>query len=166
MISQPTATGPLSFEFKSPRQPMLWAACVYSAGILTGAYAWRPPVWWIVGAIALMAAGACFALRRSGLAWLLGLSTLFFLGALHIQLRNALPRLDTSILPYADHREVQVTAHVTAEGRIQRGAGELRLSLDVESEQILTPDGRVVPVHSGIRLNVYIPREDEETPEG
>lgn len=81
MISQPTATGPLSFAFKSPRQPMLWAACVYSAGILTGAYAWRPPVWWMVGAIALMAAGAYFALRRSGLAWLLGLSTLFFLGA-------------------------------------------------------------------------------------
>ena len=77
-----------------------------------------------------------------------------------------IPRLDTSILPYADHREVQVTARVTAEGRIQRGAGELRQSLDVESEQILTPDGRVVPIHSGIRLNVYIPREDEETPEG
>lgn len=42
----------------------------------------------------------------------------------------------------------------------------MQQSLDVESEQILTPDGRVVPVHSGIRLNVYIPREDEETPEG
>jgi len=166
MISQPTVTGPLSFEFKPPRQPMLWAASVYSAGIVVGLYAWRPPVWWIVGAAALAAAGAYFALRRSGLAWLLGLGTLFFLGALHIQLRSALPRLDTSILPYADHREVQVTAHVRADGRIQRSApDELRQSLDVESEQILTTDGRIVRVHSGIRVNIYSPWPDQETPE-
>ena len=165
MISQPPATGPHSYEFKSPRQPMLWAASMYSAGIVTGAYAWRPVVWWMVGAGALVAAAAYFTLRRSGLAWLLGLGTLFFLGALDIQLRSALPRLDTSILPYADHREVQVTAHVRAEGRIQRGGvGELRQSLDVESEQILTSDGRIVPVHSGIRVSIYIPWADEETP--
>jgi competence protein ComEC len=139
---------------------------MYSAGIVTGAYAWRPAAWWVVGAGAFMAAGAYFALRRSGPAWLLGLGTLFFVGALHIQLRSALPRLDTSILPYADHREVQVTAHVTAEGRIQRGgAGELRQSLDVESEQILTADGQIAPVHSGIRINIYIPWADAETPE-
>src|SRR3974377_1553978 len=129
MMSPPAGTGPKGFEFKSPRQPMLWAAGMYSAGIVTGAYAWRPAAWWVVGAAALMVAGAYFALRRSGLAWLLGLGTLFLVGALHIQLHSALPRLDTSILPYADHREVQVTAHVMAEGRIQREvAGELRQS--------------------------------------
>lgn len=59
-----------------------------------------------------------------------------------------------------------MTAHVTAQGRIQRGgAGELRQSLDVESEQILTSDGRIVPVHSGIRVNINIPWADEEIPE-
>jgi len=95
------------------------------------------------------------------LGWLLGLATFFLVGALHIQLRNASPRLDTSILPYADHREVVITAHIKAEGRLQPGGmGELRQTLDVESEQIQTPDGKIVPVHSGIRLNIYSPWDE------
>jgi hypothetical protein len=74
---------------------MLWAAGMYSAGIITGAYAWRPVVWWLVGATPLMAAGTYFALRRSGLVWLLGLGTFFLAGALHIQLRSAFQRSGT-----------------------------------------------------------------------
>ncbi|HTT19598.1 MAG TPA: hypothetical protein VMG82_11655 [Candidatus Sulfotelmatobacter sp.] len=116
MISPPTATGPPRFEFKASRQPMLWAAGAYSLGILAGTYAWRPAAWWLIAAGALFAAAAYFACRRSGLAWLLALAGFFLAGALHLQLRNASPRLDTSILPYADHREVQVTAHIKAEG--------------------------------------------------
>src|SRR6516225_12498181 len=95
MTYPPRATGPHSFEFKSPWQPMLWAAGMYSAGIITGAYAWRPVVWWLVGATPLMAAGTYFALRRSGLVWLLGLGTFFLAGALHIQLRSAFQRSGT-----------------------------------------------------------------------
>ena len=161
MISPATATGPPTFEFKPSRQPMLWAAVTYSVGIVAGTYAWRPAVWWLVGAVTFLLAADYYVLRRPGLGWLLGLATFFLVGALHIQLRNASPRLDTSILPYADHREVVITAHIKAEGRLQPGGmGELRQTLDVESEQIQTPDGKIVPVHSGIRLNIYSPWDE------
>ena len=142
---------------------MLWVAAVYSAGILAGGYAWRPALWWIVGGVACMAAASYFASRRSALAWLMALSTFFLAGALHIQLRSALPRLDTGILPYADRHERQVTAHVTNEGRIQRGGfGELRQTLDLESEEIQTEDGQIVPVHSGIRVSIYTQLDADE----
>jgi competence protein ComEC len=164
MISPATATGPPTFEFKPSRQPMLWAAVTYSVGIVAGAYAWRPAVWWLAGAVTFLAAAAYYVLRRPGLGWLLGLATFFLVGALHIQLRNASPRLDTSVLPYADHREVVITAHIKAEGRVQSGGmGELRQTLDVESEQMQTADGEIVPVHSGVRLNIYSPW-DEDSP--
>ena len=111
------------------------------------------------------AAAGYFVSRRSGVAWLLALGTFFLDGALHIQMRSASPRLDTGILPYADRREVQVTAHATREGRIQPGGfGELRQTLDLESDQIQTPDGLIVPVHSDIRVNIYSPRANEDVP--
>jgi len=166
MISS-TAQGPPAFQFKASRQPMLWAALAYSLGIAAGMYAWRPALWWIAAGAAFISAAAYFVTRRSGLAWILTLASFFLAGALHIQMRSAVPRLDTSILPYADRREVQVTAHVVKEGRIQQGGfGELRQTLDVESEQLQAEDGRTVEVHSGIRLNVYSPvaTEDEANP--
>jgi beta-lactamase superfamily II metal-dependent hydrolase len=128
-------------------------------------YAWRPAVWWVVAVAVFGAAAAYFVSRRSGVAWLLALGTFFLAGALHIQLRSASPRLDTGILPYADRREIQVTAHVAREGRIQAGGfGELRQTLDLESERVQTPDGLIVPVHSGIRVNIYSPRANEDVP--
>ena len=72
---------------------------------------------------------------RSGLASRPG--KFFLAGALHIPMRSASPRLDTGILPYADGREIQITAHVTKEGRIQPGGfGELRQTLDLDGEQV------------------------------
>ena len=166
MISPPTATGPPRFEFKAARQPMLWAASAYSLGILAATYAWRPPLWWVLATLVIVAGAAYFAFWRPSVGWLLGFATLFLAGALQIQLRNTLPRLDTSIFPYADHREVQVTAHIKAEGRVQAGGvGELRQTLDLESEQIQIGDGEVVPVHSGVRMNVYAPWPAEEKPD-
>jgi competence protein ComEC len=165
MIASPTAFGPLALQFKASRQPMLWAAGAYSLGIVAGVYAWRPAVWWVVAVAVFGAAAANFGSRRSGVAWLLALGTFFLAGALHIQMRSASPRLDTGILPYADRREIQVIAHVTREGRIQPGGfGELRQTLDLESEQVQTPDGLIVPIHSGIRANIYSPRANEDVP--
>ncbi|HKV80062.1 MAG TPA: ComEC/Rec2 family competence protein [Candidatus Sulfotelmatobacter sp.] len=162
MIASPPSSGPPTFQFKASRQPMLWAAGAYSLGIVAGVYAWRPAVWWVVAVAVFGAAAAYFASRRSGVAWLLALGTFFLAGALHIQMRSASPRLDTGILPYADHREIQITAHVTREGRIQPGGfGELRQTLDLESEQVQTPDGLIVPIHSGIRINIYSPRAND-----
>ena len=96
----------------------------------------------VAGALRIKGTGDTFLIMTTRLAGVLGLGT-FVAGCLHIHLRSATPRLDTSILPYTDHREVQVTAHVIAEGQIQcSGFGELGQSLDVESEQILDADGQ------------------------
>jgi hypothetical protein len=75
------------------------------------------------------------------------------------------PRLDAEILRYADRREINVTARVTKEGRVQRGFGELRQVLDLECEQIQTEDGQIVPVRSGIRISVYSPLPAEVSPD-
>jgi competence protein ComEC len=165
MNSRAIGAGPLAFQFKAPRQPMLWAAGLYSLGIVAGVYAWRPALWWIVAVVMFLLAAAYFSSRRSGVAWLLALASFFLAGAFHIQLRSACPRLDTGIRPYADRRKLGVIAHVTREGRIQSGGfGEARQTLDVESEQVQTEDGQVVPVHSGVRLNIYSARETEKEP--
>ena len=144
---------------------MLWAAGAYSLGIVVGVYAWRPAFWWIVALVMFLLAGAYFSNRRPGVGWLLAFTSFFIAGAFHIQMRSACLRLDTGIRPYADRRKLEVIAHVTREGHIQSGGfGELRQTLDVESEQVRTEDGEVVPVHSGIRLSIYSARETAEEP--
>lgn len=143
---------------------MLWSATAYALGIIAGVYAWRPASWWFLAAAAFIVAAAFFVPRRSGMGWLLTFGAFFLLGAVQIQMRSASPRLETSILPYADHREVQITAHVKAEGRVQRGAAELRQTLDLECEQLQTDDAQVHPVHSGIRLSIYSPLATDESP--
>jgi competence protein ComEC len=144
---------------------MLWAAGAYSLGIVAGVYAWRPALWWVVAAAMFCGAAVYFVSRRSGLVWLLALGSFFLAGALQIQMHSATPRLDTGILPYADRREVQVTAHVTRQGRVQQGGlGELRQTLDLECEQVHTHDGLIVPVQSGIRVSIYSPRANEDGP--
>ncbi len=138
---------------------MLWTAVFYSLGIVAGVYLWRPALWWVVAAMAFVASAAYFAKHRPGLGWLLALGAFFLMGAFHIQVRAASPRLDTGIVPYADRQEIQVIAHVTRDGRLQSGGfNEIRQTIDVESEQVLTSTGQSEAVHSGIRLNIYGPR--------
>jgi competence protein ComEC len=138
---------------------MLWAALFYSLGIVAGAYLWRPALWWVVAGAAFLLAAAYFAPRRSALGWTLALSALFLAGALHMQARAGGPRLDTSIQPYADREELEITAHVTRDGRLQQGSfNEVKQTVDVETEQVQTEPGQSEPVHSGIRLSIYSPR--------
>ena len=160
MILAPTPVAPPpAFHFKASRQPMLWTAVFYSLGIVAGVYLWRPALWWVVAAMAFVASAAYFAKHRPGLGWLLALGAFFLMGAFHIQVRAASPRLDTGIVPYADRQEIQVIAHVTRDGRLQSGGfNEIRQTIDVESEQVLTSTGQSEAVHSGIRLNIYGPR--------
>jgi competence protein ComEC len=154
------------FRLKAPRQPMLWTALFYSLGIVAGVYLWRPTLWWIVAVTAFLAAAAYFAQRRSGVGWLLALAAFFLAGALHIQLRGAITRFDTSIQPYADRQELQITAHVTRDGRLQQsGFNEMRQTLDVETEEVQTSAGQREAIRSGIRLNIYSPRPNDATPE-
>ena len=158
--------GPPVFHFKSSRQPLLWAAVAHSLGITAGVYAWRPALWWVLAATAFVAAAAYFAPRRAWLGWTLALTAFFLTGALHVQVRSASPHLDTRIQPYADGQDLQITAHVTRDGRLQQsGFNETRQSVDVETEELTTTSGETAAVHSGIRLSIYSPRPSDATPE-
>ena len=154
-----TPASPPAFRFKAARQPMLWAAVAYSLGIIAGAYLWRPTLWWVAAAASFVAAAAYFAQRRSGLGWLLAFGALFLAGALHVQARAILTRLDTAVQPYADRQELQIIAHATRDGRVQpAGFDEVRQTVDVETEQIQSEAGQIEAIHSGIRLSIYAPR--------
>src|ERR1700693_2721140 len=102
---------PHQFQLKPTRQPMLWAAVSYSAGILAGVYAWRPASWWIAGGAAFLDAGFYFVRRRKYLGASLALGALFLAGALHIQLRTP-ATLDTSLQPFSD-QPTQITTDAT-----------------------------------------------------
>lgn len=135
---------------------MLWAAMAFSGGILSGTYLWRPAVWWIVAGIVFILAASYFCGRRAIAAYAIALATFFFAGALHIELARSATYLDTSIQPYADGQQLQVTAHVSRDSRVQAaGPQESRQTLDIEAEHIATDAGQTVPVHSRIRLNIY-----------
>src|SRR5258708_39128802 len=116
-LPTPTPASPPVFRIKAPRQPMWWAVIAYSSGMVAGVYLWRPALWWVVAGTAFVAAALYFARRRSSLGWALALGAFFLVGALHIQARGASTHLDTSIDRYADRQELQITAHVTRDGR-------------------------------------------------
>ncbi len=135
---------------------MLSAAVAYSCGIVVGSYQWRPVLWWVVAAVAFVLAATYFSRRRPGLGWSLALASFFLAGALHVHVRAASTKLDTTIQPYADGQELQIIAHVTRDGRTQEASqSEIRQILDVESEQLQTDAGEVANIHSGIHLSIY-----------
>lgn len=157
-----------AFHARTPRQPMLWVAVAYSAGIVVGVYAWRPTLWWPIAAILWAGAAAYWSNRRPFAGWSVALAVFLLCGALNVQLQGVAHRLDTSIQPYADGQQLQITGHVTRDGRVQPGGfRETRQTLDLESEEITTGSGLIVqsstvpgltfPIHSGVRMNIYSP---------
>jgi len=158
MISPPTSTGPAAFVFRPARLPMLWASVIYSLGILAGRYAWRPNSWWVIAAVVFGAAAAYFCRHRTNLAVALGFAIFFFAGALDIQLRGTGTGLDNSILRFADRQDVTLTAHVIRDGRIREseaGDKETIQTVDLEAEEIQTPESENFTLHSGVRLTIY-----------
>lgn len=154
--SRAPSAGPPDFHLKPTRQPMLWAAAAYSSGIVAGAYAWRPASWWVTAGVAFLAAGLYFVHRRRWLGLFLTLGVFFLGGALEIQLRGFSPSADTRLLPFTDGQLVELTAHVTREGRLRPGtANELRQTLDLETEEIRLDGGIKAVLHSGVRLGIY-----------
>src|SRR5215472_5872646 len=140
---------------KPPPRPLFWAALAFGAGIAVGEYAWRLVLWWVLAAPAFLGAAGFFARRRIWLAFPLALGSLFFVGALEIQLRNTQQLPSAEILAFADGSETIVTAHVTHEGEIREGSyGGSRPSIDVETEQI-EAGGATHPTV----LNNFRPRE-------
>jgi len=124
---------------------------------------WRPPLWWLVAWVVLVASGAYFLRRRVRAAFTLGLGALFITGALTIQVRVPNDSGGSGLLQFADGREVLVTAHVTAEGTLREEAsGDIRQRLDVESEQITTGT-QTFEIHSGLRVSFYGKKGKEET---
>ena len=121
---------------------MLWAALAYASGIVTGFYAWRPPLWWLVAAIVFSASGAYFLRRRALAAFALGLSALFVTAALTMQLRVP-EKHQTDVLAFTDGRDLIVTAHVTKEGNLrEKTPGDAQQRLDLETEQVVARDGK------------------------
>lgn len=147
----------------APRQPLLYAALSFSAGILLGARAWRPPMWWAIALLVFVAAGAIFLRRRPRWAFALSCGALVLLGAFVIQGRGP-PAVNTEILPFADGSEVALTAHVTADGfRRAGGFGGDRQVLEVESEQV-TAGGVQENLRAGLRLTIYSRTESDSAP--
>ena len=146
---------------------MLWAAMAYSLGIVAGSYLWRPILWWVFAGAAFVAAAAYFAQRRSWLGWSLGLGALFLASAFQIQARGAsAATLDMRIQSYAERPDLRITGHVTRDGRLQPGGlGEIRQTVDIETDQVETTSGAAEAVHSGIRLSIYRPRPTEASEE-
>ncbi|MGA9507794.1 MAG: ComEC/Rec2 family competence protein [Candidatus Sulfotelmatobacter sp.] len=147
---------PNEFQFKPTRQPMLWAALAYSAGIIAGTHLSRPASWWIITASVFLAAALYFLTRKKFLATILALATFFFAGGLHIQLGDSSTLRDTSLNPFAYGPPVQLTGHVKREGRSRdASSNELSQTVDVEAEEIVTENGARISVHSGVRLSIY-----------
>ncbi len=165
----PQSTSPAlhSLPLTRGRQPLLWAASAFAAGILVGSRAWRPPMWWMLAILAFMAAAAYLVRLRAMLAKTLALGALFLMGALIIQIRSNGDSPNAEILRFDDGQEVLITAHVIAEGQIgEAGFGGVRQSIDVETEEI-TSAGKTLTVKSGMRLGIYAkePKQDEEVNE-
>ena len=154
----------MTHERKPGRQPLLWAALVFSAGLWMGERAWRPATWWMVAAVAFGLAAVWFLRRRDWLAKKLSLGAWFLLGALLIQVRG--PAVgDPRILALADGREVTITGHVVREG-YARAAGPraVRQAVDIETETVES-GGQSDAIRAGVRLTIYEAVEgDGETP--
>jgi competence protein ComEC len=152
----PAVPAQSQFQLKPTRQPMLWAALAYSLGIVAGTYLTCPISWWFAAGLAFIAAALYFVHKRTRLAIGLALAVFFLAGALHIQLRGASAILDPSLDPFAYGPEIQLTAHVTREGRLRESsANEVSQTLDVQSEEIVTENGAHIPIHAGVRLGLY-----------
>ena len=155
---------PNEFQFKPTRQPMLWATLAYALGIIAGAHFSHPASWCIAAAAAFLASALYFLAGRKLLATILALVTFFFAGFLQIQLRNSSAIRDLSLNPFTYGPPEQITAHVSREGRSRQASpNELSQTLDLQTEEIVAESGARIPVHSGLRLNIYQAIDDSRT---
>ena len=143
---------------KPPRQPLFWAAVVFSLGLWTGVRAWRPPSWWVIAVAAFVFAASFFLAKRAWLAKAVSLGAWFLLGAFLIQVRgqhaSGFQQDDAQILNLADGREVTLAAHVMREGYERAKGPQVQEAIDVETEEIAS-QGESWPVRAGVRLTVY-----------
>ena len=61
-----------------------------------------------------------------------------------------------TVNPFAYGPPVQITAHVSREGRSRHASpNEFSQTVDLQTEEIVTESGARIPIHSGARLNIY-----------
>src|SRR6185437_8641085 len=136
------------------RQPMAWAALAFAVGILGGTYISRLPDGWLAAGVIAAFASLFFRERWVALARSLCLIAVFAVAAFMVELRPTL-NPGTEILSYSNHQSVTIVAHVVREGDWQnRGQGEIRQLLDLETEEVRV-EGKFFPVRAGVRLGVY-----------
>jgi competence protein ComEC len=117
-----------------------------------GNYAWRPASWWVVAAIVFVASAICAVRKRTLSPKILAFAALIAVGALSIQMRES--STSEQALWFGEG-EVQVTAHVVAEGEIQsEGDSSSRQRIDLETETI-DSDSQTRRIAEGIRLSIY-----------
>lgn len=135
------------------RQPLFWAALAYAGGLWIGRDAWRPPSWWLAGALVFACASVYFLRRRPGFSRLLACGAFVFSGSLAFQ--TCSPNIHSAEIWPADGSETEVIAHVVSEGNVQAdGPGSLHQRVDLESEQL--GSGSIAQkALIGIRLNIY-----------
>ncbi|MGB6630136.1 MAG: ComEC/Rec2 family competence protein [Terriglobales bacterium] len=160
----------MTHDRKLPRQPLFWAAVVFSLGLWTGVRAWRPPSWWVIAVVVFIFAASWFLPRRAWLAKALSLGAWFLLGAFLIQVRSQQPgklqQNDPQILTLADGRAVTLTARVVREGYVHAaGPRSISESIDVETETIAS-QGESQRVRAGVRLTIREKVENSEALEG
>jgi len=139
----------------SLREPLLWAAAAYSAGIFAGRYLWRPFSWWLVAAIVFAVSAAYLRRRRPHIAFLLACCVLFLGAALNIQVRPPVGALNPDLAAVADGQELLATGHVVREGDLrQRAKAEIQQRLDIETDQIET-ENHGLNLRVRLRITVY-----------
>ena len=121
----------------------------------TGAYAWRPALWWLIAIAVFFIAALYWSHRRPHSAFVIVLMALWFAGALITELRPPHGGADTAALSFADGRDVVVTGHVAKEGNPKpEPHGSVQERIDLELEQI-TSAGATSELHSKVRVSVY-----------
>ena len=136
------------------REPLLWLALAFAAGILAGAWSWRPDPWWWVAFSASLGASAYFTKRRGWPAALLAAMSIACLGALETQLSLPSPS-SADLSRWCDGSEVTVTGRLLrdAEERAPR-FGKPRRALELETESLSGPQATEA-VSLGLRITIY-----------
>ena len=160
----------MTHDRRPPRQPLFWAAVVFSLGLWTSVRAWRPPSWWVIAVVVFVFATSWFLSRRAWLAKALSLGAWFLLGAFLIQVRSQQPdklqQNDPQILTLADGRAVTLTGRVMREGYVRAaGPRSISESIDVETETIAS-QGESQTMRAGVRLTIYGKVENSAALEG
>jgi competence protein ComEC len=153
-----------STGLKTPgtRQPLLWAALAFAAGIALGVHVWRPPLWWMIAILLLAASAMQLARHHKVCVIVVTLCVWFLLGALSIQLRPPVHIPD--IGRFTNGSQLIVTGHVTREGYIREaGFGGLRQTIDIVTESVQSAS-ETCKVEFGLRLGIFAKDSEANAP--